>query len=45
MEENCDCGNNSEEYHLCPYACEINNDHTTKCNCCEKCQQRCSDEI
>ena len=31
--------------HVCPYAADINDDHETKCTCCEKCSQECADDI
>lgn len=34
-----------EPDHTCPYAEEINDDHETLCNCCDRCQQECSDDI
>ena len=32
------------EYHCCPYRQEIDGEET-ECNCCEECQQECSDHI
>jgi len=38
------CGKKACEPHECPYASEINDDHTP-CNCCEECQHECMMEI
>ncbi len=29
--------------HLCPYQQDINDDQESMCNCCEDCEQDCSD--
>lgn len=31
--------------HLCPCLHELNDDTETLCNCCEECQNDCSEEI
>jgi hypothetical protein len=32
--------------HYCPYQYDVNNnDDSEYCNCCENCQQACSDDI
>jgi len=35
----------AQEDHTCPYAEDINDDHTTLCNCCEVCQHECAMDI
>lgn len=35
----------AQEPHGCPYAEEINDDFTTKCNCCEACTHECAMDI
>ncbi len=39
----CSCCNNedAEEYHICPYKYDINNDADTLCNCCDNCEYQC----
>lgn len=45
-EKVCKCGRESEGYHSCPYAEEINDDYDKRyCNCCEECMQQCMDDI
>lgn len=46
-EYKCDkCGKEkAQDVHICPYKREINDDEETTCNCCETCQQNCSDDI
>lgn len=41
------CGNPpTEESHSCPFASEINGDHSEDhCNCCEDCQYQCAMDI
>jgi len=41
------CGSNegSFELHSCPYACEINDDHSENCNCCENCSHQCAMDV
>jgi hypothetical protein len=31
--------------HPCPYACEIDNDCSDHCNCCDSCQDECAADI
>jgi hypothetical protein len=31
--------------HTCPYKEDVENDHTTKCRCCETCQKTCEKSI
>lgn len=38
-------GNGTEELHSCPYACDINDDDTPCCNCCEDCRYECAMDI
>ena len=38
--ENCK-KNPATEPHTCPYAEDINDDHTTLCTCCEECEHEC----
>ena len=30
-----------QEEHTCPYACAMNDDCETLCNCCDKCYHDC----
>ena len=40
------CGvTTAQEPHPCPYDCDVNNDSDTRCNCCEKCELDCGDDI
>lgn len=40
------CGNpTSPGLHSCPYACEINDDHSESCNCCENCTHECAMDV
>ena len=43
--EKCDCGNDIEELHTCPFLEEIRGDSETLCNCCKICEKLCSQEI
>ena len=45
MIEICDCGNNVESLHTCPYREEINGDSETLCNCCSDCEHTCAMDI
>lgn len=31
--------------HLCPYKIEMNDDSKTLCQCCERCERECRDDI
>lgn len=31
--------------HTCPYAVEINDNHEAACECCQRCEQECADDI
>lgn len=42
--ENCK-KNPATEPHTCPYAEDINDDHTTLCTCCRECENNCCDDI
>lgn len=33
------------EGHRCPYQCDVGNDPDFRCQCCEKCEQDCCDDI
>ena len=40
------CGvGEAQSPHPCPYKCEINDDADTLCECCEACEQECTDDI
>lgn len=40
------CGKaNGKPDHTCPYSVDINDDHTSLCNCCEVCEGECADSI
>jgi len=39
------CGKPSEGLHTCPYAEEINDDHTSLCNCCKACTHECCMDV
>jgi hypothetical protein len=41
------CKKNSpaDMMHPCPYAADINDDHSDRCDCCPSCTSECSDEI
>ena len=41
----CKCGRPGTEDHTCPYACEIQGDDTSECNCCNVCEKACGDDI
>jgi hypothetical protein len=42
----CGCGKGiAQEPHTCPYAEDINDDHTSLCNCCVECECNCADDI
>ena len=40
-----ECKNDAEEYHLCPYSQEINDDFETECKCCPDCTEDCAMDI
>ena len=42
--EKCD-KNPASEPHPCPYAEEIDDDHTTLCTCCDECTEECAMDI
>ena len=35
----------AKEPHFCPYRREINDDSETLCDCCERCEDECRDDI
>jgi hypothetical protein len=35
----------SEELHPCPYQCEINDDYSNYCVCCEDCTYQCHMDV
>ena len=41
----CKCGNKAKKPHQCPFARDVLEDSKTLCNCCEKCQRQCAQEI
>jgi len=41
----CNCGNEGEIPHGCPYAEEIGGDYDTVCNCCRDCVNQCAMDI
>ena len=41
----CNCGEQGEDLHSCPYQSDVNSDPTSMCNCCDKCTQQCTDDI
>ena len=40
----CTCGKGLEDEHECPYASDINDDHSL-CTCCDHCSKECADNI
>lgn len=36
----CDCGKEGKPDHVCPFSDIVHGD-TTKCNCCEECEEAC----
>lgn len=45
VHEGCRYGNKESEPHTCPYAEDVNGDHTTLCVCCVECQNDCYQDI
>lgn len=43
-EPKCKCGAKAAAKHVCPYACEINNDESL-CDCCEECSYQCAMDV
>lgn len=41
----CNCGNEGEAEHCCPYKEDIHGDSETLCNCCSECQHQCAMDI
>jgi hypothetical protein len=43
----CKCGINqvTDYYHSFPYACDINDDCSESCNCCDECTHECAMDI
>lgn len=42
----CDGKNEAtEELHPCPYACEIDRDFESQCDCCEECEKECGENV
>jgi hypothetical protein len=41
------CGSDggTEEPHSCPYSCEINDDYSENCNCCDSCSHECAMDV
>jgi len=35
----------AQPMHACPYKSDMDNDSTTKCNCCDDCQYNCAQEV
>jgi hypothetical protein len=35
----------TKKKHQCPYQNDVHENNSNHCNCCENCQQNCSDEI
>lgn len=44
-EEPCGCGAPGTPLHSCPFQEEVHNDSKPCCNCCDRCEQQCSDDI
>jgi len=43
--EGCTCETEEIEWHPCPYAEDINDDHETMCKCCDTCEHECLQDI
>ena len=43
--DKCECNEEYQSAHTCPYAEEIRDDYTTLCYCCEYCTWQCCMDI
>lgn len=43
--QSCSKNNGTGKLHDCPYQCDINNNHTPWCNCCDECYEKCIRDI
>ena len=41
----CDCGEEGNEPHSCPYAEDVHDDPESLCACCDHCTQQCAVDI
>lgn len=41
----CQAPVDTDELHSCPYQCEINDDCSDHCTCCDECQHECAMDI
>lgn len=41
----CECGDNAQPRHSCPYREEIRDDWETLCNCCDSCTRECAMDV
>lgn len=39
------CEHTQREPHTCPFAVDVHNDSTSKCTCCDACEDNCVQEI
>jgi hypothetical protein len=45
MSDKCNCGNEQDDEHTCPFAEDVGNDSESLCRCCEECTYQCAMDV